>query len=318
MAKKERRLALWRAGNTLCPLCLTEFSEHDATSAVAEVEHSPPLKAGGPHICVLTCATCNRQAGSSIDKAAIQALTDEHDGMLSTTKGTISVKLGRRPRPIGRGLLTFSHPNADDTLYVRPTRRQELPLLPTDGFGLSWGTRSQRLIEIGLLKAAYLAVFSLLGVEFAKARALRKVRQQIAQPAETLLANFCLRSERTRSRAVCLVYRGGTTCWGVILDSFLVLIPSLDDDTWAQRDQDPHSILKLKQFTHTFGASRDVMFPALTQLPVTALGEQFAQAFQQVGSLGWELRVEGNGIEEHFVSLGRRANNLLLLNVYRH
>ena len=90
-------------------------------------------------------------------------------------------------------------------VYIRPTRKQELPRILTERFRLSWGTRGRRAIEIGLLKAAYLAVFAILGVEFAKAKALRKVREQIAQPDEKLLAHFCLRSEQPRGRAVCLV-----------------------------------------------------------------------------------------------------------------
>ena len=116
MGKKDRRLALWRAGNSLCPLCLTAFSADDATLAAAEVEHTPPLKAGRPHIAVLSCKTCNRQAGSSIDQAAIEALTQEHDGTLTTSKGTISVKIGNQPRPIDRGLLSLSHPNTDTSV----------------------------------------------------------------------------------------------------------------------------------------------------------------------------------------------------------
>ena len=317
MAKKDRRLGLWQAGNTLCPICLTEFSEQDIASGAAEVEHTPPLKSGKPHITVLTCQRCNRKSGEWIDKATIEALRQEYDGTLTTRHRTISVKIGlTHPGAIGRGLVTITHPKTNGALYLRPTRKQELPRLSTTGLKLSWGQRKHRSIEIGLLKSAYLAVFAIVGVEFAKAKALRRVREQIAQPDKALLENFCIPCRRDTGRRICLVYKGGKTCWGVMLDGFMVLIPSIDDEKWNPTI-DIREISAIKQFTQTFGASKNFMFPAVTEITIAALGEHAARGMEQVGSLGWELKVTAKEAVRHFVSIGRRGEILWLLNVNR-
>ena len=41
MRKQRTRLSLWQAGNTLCPICLLEFSREDATAenGRASIEH---------------------------------------------------------------------------------------------------------------------------------------------------------------------------------------------------------------------------------------------------------------------------------------
>ena len=62
--------------NTLCPICLLEFSREDATAknGRASIEHVPPLKAGKPHIRVLTCKNCN--IGLSDTRAVRPAQSD--------------------------------------------------------------------------------------------------------------------------------------------------------------------------------------------------------------------------------------------------
>ena len=103
-----------------------------------------------------------------------------------------------------------------------------------------------------------------------------------------------------------------------MLDRFLVLLPSIDDDDWSPTAEVIPNISNVKQFTHTFGASRHFLFPAVTEVPVTALGEQFARGLHQVGSLGWELTVQANDNVEHYLSVGGRDKSLWLLNVNRH
>ena len=103
-----------------------------------------------------------------------------------------------------------------------------------------------------------------------------------------------------------------------MLDRFLVLIPSIDDDDWNPREEDIQNISAIKQFTHTFAAPRDFLFPPVIEVPVAALGEQFSTGLEQVGSLGWELKAQANKMVEHFVSIGRRDKTLWFLNVKWH
>ena len=313
MAKIDRRLALWQQGNTLCPLCLKEFSETDARRAVAEVEHTPPLRAGGPCIAVLSCRRCNRQAGTDIDKAAIEVLRQEHDGTLTTSAATISVKIGLGPPPsVDSGLLTMSHPAAQEKVYIRPTRKYSLPPFPKLGFALTWVQRPSRAAQIGLLKAAYLAVFSFVGVPFAKAKALQKVREQIAHPAESVLESFCVSGPRDSGRAICLVHRAGSTCWGVVLEGVMVLLPSMDDEDWNPNLAD-HPISRVQRFTHAFGSRRGMFFPQLYEVPLAEVGPAVTRGITQVGSLGWQLKITKGDAARFFISVGGRPDCLFFL-----
>ena len=71
-----------------------------------------------------------------------------------------------RPAPAER-LIEMTHPAIPEPIYMWPARNQQLPPLTHQKLRLT--SYQRRKPEIGLLKAAYLSVFSLLGVEFAKA-----------------------------------------------------------------------------------------------------------------------------------------------------
>ena len=80
MSKKEKRqtgrhrrlrLRLFHAGNTRCPICLSEFTKSDIVAGKVTLEHAPPESLKGSAIC-LTCSQCNNKA-SRIDQHAILA-----------------------------------------------------------------------------------------------------------------------------------------------------------------------------------------------------------------------------------------------------
>ena len=206
----------------------------------------------------------------------------------------------------------MSHPAAQEKVYIRPTRTYALPPFPKSGFTLTWTQRPSRAAQIGLLKAAYLAVFSFVGVRFAKAKALQKVREQIAEPGEPVLENFCVAGPRDSGRAICLVHRTGRTCWGVVLEGVMVLLPSMDDEDWNPSLAD-HPISRVQRFTHAFGSRRGIFFPRLYEVPVTEAAPAVARGITQVGALGWELKVTKGEAARFFVSVGGRPDCLFFL-----
>ena len=318
MSKRNARLSLWEAGNTLCPICLLEFSKEDAMAkdGRASIEHVPPLKAGKPHIRVLTCKNCNGEGGEWIDHATVELLRQEFAVDLQTETRVYSMRGGfNRPARAERGFMKMSHPAIDKSIYLWPTRNEELPSLPYQKLKLSW--RQRRKPGIGLLKAAYLSVFSLLGVEFAKANALTKVRRQIVQPDADYFRDFCFVGEDV-GRAVYIVYTRGHTCWGVTIDGHLMLLPSVEANEWNPTLDDLLRSSALKKFTHTFGADRRFLFQEIHRVPVESLTDDVRQGVRQVGSLGWDMRVrQHNRIVGNYVSVGRDQDSLWFLEYHQ-
>ena len=208
----------------------------------------------------------------------------------------------------------MTHPAVAEPIYIWPARNQELPPLPRQELRLT--SYQRRKPEIGLLKAAYLAVFSLLGAEFAKANALTKVREQIAQPDADSFRDFCFVGEDV-GRAVYIVYTRGKTCWGVTIDGHLMLLPSVDADEWEPTLDDIRSSSAQKKFTHTFGADKRFLFPTIHRVPVEGLTDDVRRGLSQVGSLGWEMRVTSDTrVLGNYVSVGRDQDSLWFLDYH--
>ena len=226
MSRRKIRLALWQAGNTYCPICLLEFSREDATSkdGHASVEHVPPRKVGRPHILVLTCKNCNREGGEWIDHATVELIKQEQAVDLRIGTRVYHMRAGLKQPARAEYLIEMSHPAVSQPIYMWPAPNQQAPSLAHQPLKLTGYQR--RKPEVGLLKAAYLSVFSLLGVEFAKANALTNVRAQIQQPDADLYRNFCFAGEDV-GREIYVMYTKETTCWAVAIDGYWVLLPSL-------------------------------------------------------------------------------------------
>ena len=313
MRKQKTRLSLWEAGNTLCPICLLEFSKKDITAkdGRASIEHVPPLKAGKPHIRVLTCKNCNSAGGEWIDHAAVELIKQEHPVHIQIGTSLYRMRAGlNRPAQTGR-FLTMTHPTVAEPIYMWPARNQPVPPLSRQELRLT--SYQRRKPELGLLKAAYLSVFSLLGVEFAKANALSEVRRQIAQPDADILRDFCLVGEET-GRGIYIVYTKGRTCWGIAIDGYWVFLPSADSDEWRPALDDLRRSSALKKFTHAFGADRRFLFQTLHRVPVERLTDDVRRGLSQVGSLGWEMRVTSDErVLGNYVSVGRDQDSLWFL-----
>ena len=315
MSKRNTRLSLWEAGNTLCPICLLEFSKEDviAEDGRASIEHVPPLKAGKPHIRVLTCKACNGSGGAWIDHAAVELIKQEHAVEIKTGTGVYGMRTGLHRPAQTEQFITMTHPAVAEPVYMWPARNQRLPPFPRQELRLI--SYQRRKPEIGLLKAAYLSVFSLLGVDFAKANTLLAVRRQIAQPDADIFRDFCLVGKDT-GRAIYIVYAKGRTCWGVAIDGYWVFLPSADSDEWKPALDDVRRSSALRKFTHTFG--RRFLFKTIHRVALENLPDDVRRGLSQVGSLGWELRETSDKRVDNYVSVGRDHESLWFLKYAGH
>ena len=193
-SRRNRRLRLrfFDAGNTKCPICLSEFTRTDVEAGKVTLEHAPPEALNGSPIC-LTCNRCNNNA----------SLIDHHAFMSMKAREEWSAGDGAR---IVVNLFGFkkshrfipSDPNAPLPIRKHLLRNGKIdlgPLPPKTHLdrerGLSFRIPQRDDYEfISMIKSAYLLVFSLMGkngYHFAENKALESVREQIMDPAKKLL-----------------------------------------------------------------------------------------------------------------------------------
>ena len=215
MSRRDRRIRLWKAGNRSCPICLYEFSferdiniKGDRHAKCAEIEHVPPKGMHGKKVLrVLTCASCNAAAGKTIDHSIIDMVKGEHEGLIIVGDKRTPVRLSRdapflsRTKRRGRRhrrpdgphttsgddrarehpiLITMSHPATPDQVHIWSKSHLLPKVTGTKRIQLQWKQRPNP--EVGLLKSAYLALYSILGTQYARDPALTPVRIQIQQP----------------------------------------------------------------------------------------------------------------------------------------
>ena len=316
MSRRKTRLVLWQAGNTFCPICLLEFSREDATAkdGHASIEHVPPRKVGGPHILVLTCKNCNQEGGEWTDHATVELVKQEHAVDLRIRTRVYHMRAGLNRPARAEYLIEMSHPAILKPMYMWPALNQKATSLAHQQLRLTGYQR--RKPEVGLLKAAYLSVFSLLGVEFAKAKALTNVRAQIQQPDADLYRNFCFAGEDV-GREIYIMYTKETTCWAVAIDGYWVLLPSVDTDERSFPFDSLRNVLDMKKLAHVFRVDSRPRFPTIYKVPVELLPDAVQRGLGQVGSLGWDTSVEANGQAVDVVSVGRDQDSLWFLEYHQ-
>ena len=231
------RLRLFHAGNTRCPICLSEFTRSDVASGKVTLEHAPPKALRGSAIC-LTCRECNNKA-SHIDQHAILAKRARDEW--SSGRGThveidfFGLKKSSRYLP--------SNPNAPLPTRVADLRKGSLKLgaLPTTAHpdinkGLRFRIpRRPHYESVSMIKSAYLMVFSLMGeggYKYCQSPALKPIREQIMNPGEAILTGMfvangtVLATAKTTGAAVFLCHAARPPLWIIPMpDGKTVLLP---------------------------------------------------------------------------------------------
>ena len=230
------RLRLFDAGNSKCPICLTEFHRDDVESGKVTLEHAPLESLNGRAVC-LTCERCNNNA-SRIDHHAFlsKKATDEW-----------SSGLGAKVEVDFFGRIISSRFVPDDPKSPLPVRGRDLrqgsikiDTLPSkEHLDLTKRIRFRipiirRYERISLIKYAYLMVFSLMGTggyHFAENAALEPIREQIMNPDKSILkgtfvANGVMDGVSETKKNLIALYKVHPSCWMVPLwNNNIVILP---------------------------------------------------------------------------------------------
>ena len=217
---QEKRLRLFEQGNTHCPICLIEFTEPDVRAGEGvTLEHAPQESLGGKPAC-LTCMQCNTgPATGMIDQAVARHYRAQEDGGYPiTVEGD------------GKRLYTVHPKHYDigkDEIRIR-TRR--------DVVGKRHGPLTLRqtepwpdAIRLGLLKSAYLMVFSLLGsagYRYAQGEAVTSIREQLLSPEKRLVVRpLAVFNTDTPNTEHAVLLWAEYQCWAVKIRTELVVLP---------------------------------------------------------------------------------------------
>ena len=190
---RDKRLKLYRLGNTRCPICLVQFTEEAVRKGLdVTLEHAPPKTLGGQEVC-LTCQLCNSRAGATSDQAVKKSkgppelLLDVNGAKRSARFWPEGIPPSRMPYRFGSGPAAKEAQRelSKETIvavtspiqFDQPTTIREV--------SVSLKKPNSRHVELSYLRSAYLLVFSLLGRSgyvFAQSEALRLICAQIRNP----------------------------------------------------------------------------------------------------------------------------------------
>lgn len=231
------RQRLFNAGNTKCPICLSEFTSSDVVAGKATLEHAPPKSLKGSAIC-LTCSQCNNKA-SRIDQHAILAKRAVDEWL--SGQGT-RVEIDFLGFKISSRYIS-SDSNAPLPTRVSDLRKVSIQLgaLPSkEHLDINKGIhfripRSAHYESISMIKSAYLMVFSLMregGYKFAESAALEPVREQILYPEKKILkGNFVVKgtipeTTKTKKQMIFLCHAARPPFWMIPMwNGKMVLLP---------------------------------------------------------------------------------------------
>lgn len=220
---QQRRLRFFRRGNTLCPICLTEFTESDVRAGkIVTLEHAPQEALGGKPAC-LTCKRCNTgPATAMMDRAvALHHQAQERGGYQMTIQADDRCRYTLSPEnyDIGEDQISINVPGADvvGESFERITLRSAQPKLDA--------------VLLGLVKSAYLMVFSLMGAtgyRYAQGQAVASIREQLLSPEKERSRPPVLYTDdddnpHLPEHAVLLLTE--YQCWAVKIHTRFVILP---------------------------------------------------------------------------------------------
>ena len=258
---RNKRVQLFDRGNTACPVCLTGFTRDQASAGRrVTLEHVPPRALGGQARC-LACRPCNADAGRSIDQAAALANRSRFPVTVDVMGKRDTFMLSREGKPL--------------TTPFRGYSRQDWEKLdnsPSRKFTMGIRIPNRAGVAASAVKAAYLALFSLLGAragyEYVRGNALAPVRRLIVDPPDhdAIRKYVCKALDKTPDSDILLVSQP-FPFWIVKIEKQLVTLPLAGDGPesaplwqWSrQTGSDRVFVTGLASWPfQTFGALRSV------------------------------------------------------------
>lgn len=216
----------------LCPICLQPFSNTDAAREATK-EDAPPQSLGGSKV-VLTCKKCNNSAGRDIDIHLVNLL--KHlDQKNFQTGSTRRVKIFDGSE-IVNGVLSVGD-NMELTLEIlkKINDSRKLPNILSQWKpekDLSFINQKLKLSEsnlnAGILKTAYILLYSKLGISVLLWDEYNKIREQILKPNLTIVPPLWTMQDLGIKDGIYY----NNECW---LRGFFVVFSVINPDTQKKR-----------------------------------------------------------------------------------
>lgn len=224
-----------------CPICQQVFDESalDTKNDTKKLtlEHVPPASIGGKGI-ILTCKTCNSEAGAYIDAAMSNrdALAKFANFLIHGTaseawKATLDIAGHRinvevsedEDNIIGMTIIDGSNdPKVINSLHAHMESLKhgfEFRITPRIRY-------NQRLAKIGDLKTAFLAAFAVFGYAYAFSTPLNPVRQQILNPKQQIIDGWSIKPDLAKNIAYLLLVPDPLPCLVVQFNNTAIILPT--------------------------------------------------------------------------------------------
>lgn len=245
----------------LCPLCGNFKSLNELT-----LEHAPPKSIGGKEI-ILTCYTCNNDAGRKIDShiakqqnmnrlaksLAIQTFQQKERGIISVNGTELRVEIEKKSdnSPLNISIVK----KANNPLIIQKIK-DVAQNVAASGKPFTFQIKSEpqynyseELAKVGHLKSAFLIAVAAIGYSYAFNNNLNAIRTHINEPSETI-ADFYLEYYNGNPHDNSLLE---VTTLGVIIVSFYGIRVVL-----------PHPQRCFKDYLNTINAIKNGMLPTIT------------------------------------------------------
>ena len=235
----------------LCPICGTAFTQSALFTVDPELtrEHAPPKAVGGKVI-ALTCKSCNRTGGHSIDAAlsgrarqmhfadVLAHARDGEGGQAELRIGSECVNIrvvAESNSPVRLEILGKANNDLRAggaveriSAYVQEHARENTWTGGDLVITTSKASYNPRLALIGDLRAAFLVAFAAFGYRYAFDQRLTLVRQQILAPDAQLIDGWGVTLTQTEDDQSLLLLTEPIPAVMVKLGRIAVLLPWLD------------------------------------------------------------------------------------------
>ena len=224
---RRRRLQLYERGNIKCPICLSAFKRDEVSAGkTVTLEHVPPKFINGRARC-LTCKNCNADTGRIIDQAAAIARPP--------FKVTVNI-MGKH----GAFLLSDDG-KAITTPFAQYSKQdiQNLENTKSKTFSMSLNIPNPDAVATSWLKAAYLAVFSLLGptggYDYVCGKALTTIRHQLVNPQNHgAIGKFVIDNPFNIPDKDIFLISQPVPCWLVKIEDKAIILPCNGDSSTSE------------------------------------------------------------------------------------
>lgn len=175
----------------ICPICLQPFSENEPMKKATK-EDAPPQSLGGSKL-VLTCKSCNNSAGKDIDIHLVNFL--KHIDQKALLKGSNRrIKIFDGEETVNGNLVVGDNKELTMEILRKNNDSRKLQNILTgwrEDKQLSFSNQKMKLekhyLDVGILKTAYVLLYSSIGYSLLLWKEYDPIRTQILNPNDKIM-----------------------------------------------------------------------------------------------------------------------------------